>query len=110
MDYRRTYRSAAVAYADIVARIPAERWDSPGLGDWTLRQLVGHTASSALRQVADVLGTPAPAVEVATAEGYFAYGRGVPAPVLEAAVAAADEDARATAAELGDDPAALVGQ
>ncbi|MFI5892266.1 maleylpyruvate isomerase N-terminal domain-containing protein [Actinoplanes sp. NPDC051513] len=110
MDYRRTYRSAAVAYADLVARIPADRWGSPGLGDWTLRELVGHTASSALRQVPDVLGTPAPVVEVATAEGYFAFGRGVPAPVLETAVAASSEDARATAALLGDDPAALVGQ
>lgn len=110
MDYRRTYRSAAVAYADLVARVPAGRWDSPGLGDWTLRELAGHTASSALRQVAGVLATRAPMVEVATAEGYFAYGRGVPAPVLEAAVAASGDDARATAAELGDDPAALVGQ
>ena len=32
MDYRRSYRSAAVAYADLVGRIPAEKWDGPGKG------------------------------------------------------------------------------
>ena len=51
MDYRRTFRAAAVSFADLVSRLPADRWDSPGLGDWTLRELVGHTVSSALRQV-----------------------------------------------------------
>jgi len=111
MDYRRSYRSAAVAYADLVSRLPADRWDSPAaLGDWTLRELVGHTASSALRQVPEVLGTPASEVLVATAEGYFAYGRGVPAPVLATAVAASAEDAHATGESLGDDPAAVIGE
>jgi hypothetical protein len=110
MDYRRSYRSAAVAYADLVGRIPAEKWDGPGIGDWSLRELVGHTASSALRQVPEVLATPAPAVEVATPEGYFAFGRGVPANILEAAVIASGEDARKTAEQLRDDPARLVGQ
>jgi hypothetical protein len=105
MDYRRTFRSAAVAYVDLVSRIPAGRWDSPGLGDWSLRDLVGHTASSALRRVPEVLNTPAPEVAVGAAEGYWAFARGVPADVLEAAVAASGDDARATGLLLGDDPA-----
>ena len=110
MDFRRSYRSAAVAYADLVSRLPADRWDSPALGDWTLRDLVGHTASSALRQVPEVLGTPAPELTCATAEGYFAFGRDMPVSVLETAVAASDEDARATARSLGDDPAVVIGE
>src|SRR4051794_34881908 len=111
MDYRRSYRSAAVAYADLVARLPADRWDIPAaLGDWTLRDLVGHTASSALRQVPAVRATPASEIMVATPEGYFAYGRGVPADVLETAVAASSEDAHATGTSLGDDPAAVIGE
>src|SRR5690349_22550757 len=110
MDYRRSFRTAAVAYADLVSRLPADRWDAAALGDWTLRDLVGHTASSALRQVPGVLATPASEVQVATAEGYFAYGRGVPAHVLETAVAASAADAHATGASLGDDPAALIGE
>jgi hypothetical protein len=105
MDYRRTFRSAAVAYVDLVSRIPAGRWDFPGLGDWSLRDLVGHTASSALRRVPEVLNTPAPEVAVGAAEGYWAFARGVPADVLEAAVAASGDDARATGLLLGDDPA-----
>src|SRR5690348_6782792 len=111
MDYRRSYRAAAVAYTDLVARLPADRWDSPAaLGDWSLRDLVGHTASSALRQVPEVLANPASEVQVATPEGYFAYGRGVPANVRAAAEAASSEDAHAAALSLGDDPAAVVGE
>jgi hypothetical protein len=105
MDYRRTFRSAAVAYVDLVSRIAAERWDGPGLGDWTLRDLVGHTASSALRQVPDVLATPAAEVAVGSAEGYWALARVYPAEIVAAAVAASSEDARRTGRELGDDPA-----
>ncbi|GAA2683927.1 maleylpyruvate isomerase family mycothiol-dependent enzyme [Actinoplanes palleronii] len=75
MDYRRTFRSAAIAYAGLVANLPPERLDEPGLGDWTLRELLGHTAGSALRQVPEVLATRAPQVDVETTEGFFAYAR-----------------------------------
>ncbi|MET3423477.1 uncharacterized protein (TIGR03083 family) [Actinoplanes tereljensis] len=103
MDFRRTYRSAAVAYVDLVSRVPAGRWDEPALGDWTLRELVGHTVSSALRQVPGVLGTPAEVVAVASAEDYWALARSVPAETYAAAVAASGDDARATGLMLGDD-------
>ena len=108
MDYRRIFRSAAVAYADLVSRVPGDRWESPALGDWTLRDLVGHTAGSALRQVPDVLGTPAPEVVVGAAEGFWAFARSVPAETLEGFVAASGEDARATGRLLGDDPAGVI--
>ncbi|WP_213010584.1 maleylpyruvate isomerase N-terminal domain-containing protein [Paractinoplanes toevensis] len=104
MDFRRTFRSAAVAYVDLVSRVPEGRWDEPGIGDWTVRELVGHTVSSALRQVPEVLGTPAEEVTVAVAEGFWAFARSVPGEVYAAAVAASREDARATGAALGDDP------
>ncbi len=128
MDYRRTFRTAAVSFVDLVSRLPADRWDEPGLGDWTLRDLVGHTASSALRQVPAVLVAPAeaPAVRsavpsaapagrpavpsVPTAEGYFAYARTVPADLYAAARQASARDARETARILGDDPATTVGE
>ncbi|WP_436529661.1 maleylpyruvate isomerase N-terminal domain-containing protein [Actinoplanes sp. HUAS TT8] len=105
MDFRRTYRSAAIAYAGLVAAIPLERLDEPGLGEWTLRELLGHTVSSALRQVPDVLATRAPVIEVATPEGYFAYARSAPADLVAAAHEASTEDARATAEDLGERPA-----
>ncbi|MEU4163215.1 maleylpyruvate isomerase N-terminal domain-containing protein [Actinoplanes sp. NPDC026670] len=108
MDYRRTYRSAAIVFADLVARIPPDALDGPGLGEWTLRDLLGHTVSSALRQVPAVLATPAPTVLVPAPEAYFALARVAPADLVAAAHKASDEDARATGAALGDDPAGVV--
>ena len=103
MDYRRTYRSAAVSFVDLVSRIPAGRWDGPGLGDWTLRDLVGHTTGSALRQVPGVLSTPSETLTVLSPEGYWAFARSAPADLYAAAVAASTTDARATGLALGDD-------
>jgi uncharacterized protein len=104
MDYRRTFRSAAVSFVDLVSRLPADRWDGPGLGDWTLRDLVGHTTGSALRQVPGVLGTPGDTLAVSSPEGYWAYARTAPADLYAAAVAASSTDARATGRSLGDRP------
>ncbi|MGX6607520.1 maleylpyruvate isomerase family mycothiol-dependent enzyme [Micromonosporaceae bacterium Da 78-11] len=104
MDYRRTFRSAAVSFVDLVSRIPADRWDGPGLGDWTLRDLVGHTTGSALRQVPGVLTTPGDAITVRFPEGYWAYARSAPPELYAAAVAASTDDARKTGQDLGDDP------
>ncbi|MFD0524135.1 maleylpyruvate isomerase N-terminal domain-containing protein [Paractinoplanes durhamensis] len=105
MDFRRSYRSAAVTYVDLVSRVPADKWDGPGLGDWTVRELVGHTVSSALRQVPVVLTTPGGEIVVSSAEGYWALARQVPADIYAAAVAASGDDAHATGLVLGDDPA-----
>lgn len=126
MDYRRTFRTAAVSFVDLVSRLPADRWDGPGLGEWTLRELVGHTAGSALRQVPAVLTAPAggPAVRsavpgaaarpavpaVASPEGYFALARTIPADRHAAARDASAQDARETARLLGDDPAGAAGE
>jgi len=104
MDYRRTYRSAAVSFVDLVSRIPADRWDRPGIVDWSLRDLVAHTTGSALRQVPGVLATPADTLAVLTPEGYWAFARSAPADRYAAAVAASTTDARRTAQSLGDNP------
>ncbi|GAA0528520.1 maleylpyruvate isomerase N-terminal domain-containing protein [Paractinoplanes ferrugineus] len=108
MDYRRAFRAAAVGYVDLVSRVPAPRWDDPGLGDWTVRDLVGHTVSSALRQVPEVLSTPADEVVVRYAEGFWAFARQVPAEVHAAFTSASGADAHATGVALGDDPAGVV--
>jgi uncharacterized protein (TIGR03083 family) len=108
MDFRRTYRSAAIAYAGLVADLPPDRLDGPGLGTWTLRELLGHTASSALRQVPDVLATRAPQVDVDSAAGYFAFARSAPPELVAALTAASTDDAREHAKTLGDDPAVQV--
>jgi uncharacterized protein (TIGR03083 family) len=110
MDYRRTFRAAAVSFADLVSRLPADRWDSPGLGDWTLRELVGHTVSSALRQVPDVLAGTGEAVTVDSPQGYWAYGRSISPEIRAAAIAASSDDAREAGAWLGDEAATRVSE
>ncbi|GGN17364.1 uncharacterized protein (TIGR03083 family) [Actinoplanes campanulatus] len=108
MDYRRTYRSAAIAFADLVSRIPAARLDAPGLGEWTLRDLLGHTVSSALRQVPTVLADRAPTLLVPGPEFYFALVRSASDEMVAAVRKASTDDARATGAALGDQPATAV--
>jgi uncharacterized protein (TIGR03083 family) len=98
---RSTFLAAAAAVADAVDRIPATAWDGPGLGVWDLRALVGHTSRS-LVTVVEYLGRPAPAVEIATPEAYYAAIAGV----AGADSAAVVERGRAAGAALGDDPAA----
>lgn len=105
MDYRRTYRAAAIVFADLASRIPAASLDGPGFGEWTMRDLLGHTVSSALRQVPAVLADRAPALVVPVPEGYFALLRLAPTEMVAAARSASADDARATGTVLGDDPA-----
>jgi uncharacterized protein (TIGR03083 family) len=110
MDFRRTYRAAAVSFADLVSRLPADRWDAPGLGDWNLRELVGHTVSSALRQVPPVLATTGAAMTLSAPQDYWAFARSAPPELHAAATAASSADARETGKWLGDNAAVRVGE
>jgi hypothetical protein len=64
------FESAARSFAGLVHRIPADRWDGPGLGDWDLRSLVGH-ASRSLITVSTYLQTAAEREDVATPQEYY---------------------------------------
>lgn len=97
-----TYLSAVATFADLVRRIPPDAWDGPGLGDWDLRSLVGHT-SRALVTVREYLDTTAGAEDVASAHGYYALLR--TAPTDPAAIV---ERGRRAGAGLGAEPAAAV--
>ena len=41
---RDDFREAARFFLETVARIPPEGWSSPGLGTWSVRELVAHTS------------------------------------------------------------------
>jgi hypothetical protein len=69
-DSRTSYASAAGSFVEQVARIPVEALDGPGLGDWDLRALVGHTSRS-LVTVETYLDRPAAEVGVPTAAAYY---------------------------------------
>jgi Mycothiol maleylpyruvate isomerase N-terminal domain len=101
-DSRRAFADAAHWFVRTAALV-GDRWDGPGLGEWDVRALVGHTSRSLLT-VEMYLARPAEAVEIASAGDYF---RATRAAAADPAVAARGRDAGAA---LGDDPAAAVAE
>ena len=65
-----TYLAAARAFAAQVQALPADL-SGPGLGEWDLRALVGHTSRS-LVTVITYLEQPVDAVAVDSPAAYFA--------------------------------------
>lgn len=98
---RDAFAEAASAFSTVVAALGPATWPRPGLGEWTIRDLVGHT-SRALTTVEAYLAQPAPRIEIEDAAGYYTATR---TGVDHAAVA---ERGRAAGADLGSDPAAAV--
>ena len=101
-DSRRAFADAAEWFVRMAALVGG-RWDRPGLGEWDVRALVGHTSRSLLT-VETYLARPAAAVGVASAADYFRATRAVAA---DPAVAARGRDAGTA---LGTDPAAAVAE
>ena len=99
-----TFESAARSFASLVHRIPGDRWDGPGLGEWDLRSLVGH-ASRSLVTVSTYLQTSAEREDVATPQEYYAQIRGI---ARSAGAEAIVERGRQAGRDLGDDPAATI--
>jgi uncharacterized protein (TIGR03083 family) len=69
-DSRAAFLSAAATFVEQVAAIADRDLTGPGLGDWDLRALVGHTSRS-LVTVETYLETPAAEVEVPSAAAYY---------------------------------------
>ena len=101
-DSRRAFADAAQWFVRTAALV-GDRWDRPGLGEWDVRALVGHTTRSLLT-VEMYLARPAETVEVASAGDYF---RATSAAAAAPAVAARGRDAGSA---LGSDPAAAVAE
>jgi len=94
------FAEAARAYADLVAAITPDQWTAPGLGEWDLRALVGHTSRS-LITVETYLGQPAETEDLTSPAAYLA----AIATVDPALVA---DRGRAAGEALGSDPATAV--
>jgi uncharacterized protein (TIGR03083 family) len=101
---RATFASAATAFAGLVHDIPASRWDDPGLGEWDLRSLVGHTSRS-LITVSTYLQTTAEREDLPGAVEYYVYARQY---ASSAGAETIVERGRQAGRELGADPAATV--
>jgi uncharacterized protein (TIGR03083 family) len=101
-DSRRAFADAAEWFVSVVG-VVGDRWAGPGLGEWDVRSLVGHTSRSLLT-VEAYLPRPAPAVEVGSPADYF---RTTAAAARGADVATRGRDAGVA---LGADPATAVAE
>ncbi|MBX7448045.1 maleylpyruvate isomerase N-terminal domain-containing protein [Mycolicibacterium sp. 3033] len=101
---RLVFASATRYLAALVHQIPADRWDGPGLGDWTVRDLVGHTSRS-LITVSTYLETTASREDVSDPAGYYVRIRDYAAGVGADAIV---ERGRQAGRDLGVDPAATI--
>ena len=99
-ESRRAFADAASEFIRTAALV-GDRWQEPGLGEWDVRALVGHTSRSLLT-VEEYLARPAATVEVPSAPAYYA--------ATSAMAAGPGVAARGVAAgqALGDDPATAV--
>ncbi|WP_460358731.1 maleylpyruvate isomerase family mycothiol-dependent enzyme [Mycobacterium sp. ZZG] len=101
---REVFASAADYFAALVRRIPDDRWNDPGLGEWNVRDLIGHTSRS-LITVSTYLKVPAHREDVADAADYYVKMHSYAAGMGAAAVV---ERGRQAGRDLGADPAAAV--
>ncbi len=95
--------SQAAGWDAATTRAAGGRWDAPGLGEWTMRDLVGHT-SRALVTVETYLDAPARALEVSSPADYLRLVLASPA----GDPAAVAQRGRKAGAALGVDPAEAV--
>src|SRR5215468_1743904 len=71
---REAYESAAGLFVNTVEQVGPTQWEQPGLGIWTVRDLVGH-ASRALLTVELYLAKPAAQREVMRPVDYYLRAR-----------------------------------
>jgi uncharacterized protein (TIGR03083 family) len=101
-ESRRAFADAAGWFVSTTALV-GDRWAEPGLGEWDVRALVGHTSRSLLT-VEAYLASPAGAAEVPSAADYFRATRAM------AAGPAVAQRGRDAGDALGDDPASAVAE
>ncbi len=99
---KEAYKQAARFFVDTVARVQATQWDDVGLGEWNVRDLVGHT-SRALSVIERYAATPGR--EASFRSGAEYYIRTLSRANAHDQIA---ERGRAEGARLGADPAATV--
>jgi len=103
LDATAAFESAAGFFVDLVDTIPPTAWDRPGLGEWDLRSLVGHTGRS-LITVTTYLTRPTEVVDVPSAVEYYRWT----VQQIGADPAGVAERGRQAGIALGEDPAAAV--
>jgi len=95
------YREAGEHVISLIACIPADQWDAPALGPWTVRTLVGHIGR-AFTTVTDYLARPADNRDVDSAAEYYLVA------LNRTDAASIQARAEQAARDLGDDPLAAI--
>ncbi|MDY6996285.1 MAG: maleylpyruvate isomerase N-terminal domain-containing protein [Actinomycetota bacterium] len=98
------FASAVGGFTELARLIPDSAWDGPGLGEWTVRDLVGHT-SRALTTVSTYLQHPTDRAADTDAVGYYVAVREIAAGLGSADVA---ERGRQAGRDLGEHPVAAI--
>ena len=98
---RRSFEQATAFFVATLARVGPEQWEQPGLGEWSIRDLVGHT-SRALRAVEAYLARGAELIEVHSPVEYFLRAR------VSGGAAQVARRGREAGAALGSDPPGAV--
>jgi uncharacterized protein (TIGR03083 family) len=102
IDERTAYPEAAGWFRTLVDGVD-DRWDEPGLGEWSVRDLVGH-GSRSLVTVETYLDAGPGEVTLPTAASYLATIKG---PASGPGVA---ERGRAAGRAMGEDPAGFLAE
>ncbi|MCU1471436.1 MAG: hypothetical protein JWQ39_2585 [Glaciihabitans sp.] len=71
VTHAESFGIASEAYIGLVKRIDPEQWNDPGLGVWTVRDLVGHTSRAISTVETYLAAEPAPVMNVPDAETYY---------------------------------------
>jgi uncharacterized protein (TIGR03083 family) len=99
-----TFAAAAETFAGLARRISPADWAGPGLGDWDLRSLVGHTSRS-LITVSTYLRTPADREDVRSPVEYYTTIRDY---LSTAGADEVTERGRKAGRDLGPDPVVTI--
>lgn len=100
---RRAFREAGGFFVDTVRRVPPAALDGPGLGVWSVRELIGHTCRALLTVENNAVGGDGAEDRLVGPADYFCEV--LRDRSIHDAVA---ERARGAAAALGDDPSSAV--
>jgi uncharacterized protein (TIGR03083 family) len=106
MDNAAVFIRSAESFLTLLGQIRPEQWELPGIGNWNVRSLAGHTARAIVTVENYLANETAERATIPTAEAYYVA---IAAGTTDAADAAA-VDARGVEAgkRLGSDPVAWV--
>lgn len=100
---RRAFREAGSFFVETVGRVPPHALDEPGLGEWGVRELIGHTCRALLTVEHGAGGEPGVPAQLARPADYF--HEALRDRSIHDAIAGRAGDA---AAALGEDPSSAV--